>query len=100
MKKREIVMLVLIGVIVIGTAIVLGLQKEDTEDMSDQRLWIERPEAGELRQELTLTMGEQEKNVILTVGQRKKTEEEIEAAFTESFRLLEEMLKVPFPMDL
>lgn len=92
MKKREIVMLVLIGVIVIGTAIVLGLQKKDTEDMSDQRLWIERPEAGELRQELTLTMGEQEKNVILTVGQRKKTEEEIEAAFTESFRLLEEML--------
>lgn len=91
MKKKDIILLVLVGVIVIGTAIILSLQKKEETETTKQ-LWVERPETGELKQELTLTMGELEKNVILTVEQRKKTEEEIEAAFAESLRMLEQML--------
>ena len=91
MKKKDIILLVLVGVIVIGTAIILSLQKKEETETTKQ-LWIERPETGELKQELKLTMGELEKNVTLTVEQRKKTEEEIEAAFAESLRMLEQML--------
>lgn len=92
MKKKEIVLLILIGIIVIGTAIILSMQKKGEEETEEKRQWIARPETGELKQELTLTMGELTRNVILTINQREKTEEEIEEAFAESLRILEQTL--------
>lgn len=91
MGKKEKIQLVLIGAIVLGTVLVLGLQNK--QDKQEERIWISRPESGTVKQKISMSLGETKEEWELTVEARKKTEEETEAAFSETLSVLHELLK-------
>ncbi len=92
MKKKDKIQLVFIGIVVIVTAVFLSVRKKGENE--EKQLWISRPESGTKKQSISLTFGETTEEWMLNVEPREKSAEEIESAFTETIRRLDEMFGV------
>ena len=90
MKRKEKIQLILIGVIVAVTVVLLWLR--DGSGKEEDRIWIARPESGTKKQGIALTIGDTKEEWTLQIEPRDKTEDELEAEFTESIRILNEAL--------
>lgn len=89
MKKKDKIQLVLIGIVVIATAVFLSVREKGENE--EKQLWISRPESGTKKQSISLMFGETTEEWMLNVEPREKSAEEIESAFTETIRRLDEM---------
>lgn len=92
MKKKEKIQLICIGVIVAATLLLLAVRNGEKD--ATEQIWIERPQGGTKRQELSLVLKEKEEALTLEVNARERTEEEREAVFSETLRYLREYLGV------
>ena len=86
MGKKEKILWVLIGGIVIATALFLGVRENGTEE--PERIWIARPESETMKQSIAMGLEETQEEWTLEVAPRQRTEEEIETAFSETIRIL------------
>lgn len=92
MKKKEKIQLICIGVIVAATLLLLAVRNGEKD--ATEQIWIERPQGGTKKQELSLVLEEKEEALTLEVNARERTEEEREAVFSETLRYLREYLGV------
>lgn len=92
MKKKEKVQLVLTAAVVAVTAVILFLRRGTGEEEAG-RIWIGRPESGSRQVELLLQGNESEHLFSMNVEAKRRTAEELEEAFSETIRLLEEGLR-------
>ena len=92
MKKKEKIQLICIGAVVALTLLLLAVRSGEKD--TTERIWIERPQGGTKKQELSLVLEEKEEALTLEVNARERTEEEREAVFSETLRYLRERLKV------
>lgn len=92
MKKKEKVQLVLTAAVVAVTAVILFLRRGTGEEEAE-RIWIGRPESGSRQVELLLQGNESERPFSMNVEAKRRTAEELEEAFSETIRLLEEGLR-------
>ena len=92
MSKKEKIQWGIIGIIVLATAIFLLLRDGGKEE--DTRIWIERPESGTRKETVALFLEETSEEWTLEVEPRERTEEEIDAAFSETIRILKEFFGV------
>lgn len=92
MSKKEKIQWGIIGGIVLITAVVL-LFRESREE-KDMRIWIERPESGTKKETIALSMEETSEEWTLEVKSRERTEEEINAAFSETVCILNEFFGI------
>lgn len=92
MKKKEKVQLVLTAAVVAVTAVILFLRRGTGEEEAE-RIWIGRPESGSRQVELLLQGNESEHLFSMNVEAKRRTAEELEEAFSETIRLLEEGLR-------
>lgn len=92
MKKKEKIQLVIIGIVVLATALFLGLRNRSGE--ADDRVWIARPESGMKNQTISMLLSGKEEEWSLVVQSREKTEEETDNAFSETICILNEMLGI------
>lgn len=92
MKKKEKIQLICIGAVVALTLLLLAVRSGEKD--TTERIWIERPQGGTKKQELSLVLEEKEEALTLEVKARERTEEEREAVFSETLRYLRERLKV------
>lgn len=90
MKRKEKIQFLLICVM--AAVIVVALWFQDRNEKKDGRRWITRPESGAEKQNIALSIGDVTKELALSVEPRKKTEDEVEAAFEKSRELLEKSL--------
>lgn len=90
MRKKEKLQLVIIGVIIAVT--VLFLRLRENGDSEKARIWIDRPESGISNRKISLHVMDTEEELTLPVEARVKSEEEIDAAFSETIRILNEIL--------
>ncbi len=92
MSKKEKIQWGIIGGIVLATAVFLSFRNKGEEE--DARIWIERPENGTKQEKIELSVEEDSEEWTLEVEPRERTEEEINAAFSESVRILKEFFGV------
>ncbi len=92
MGRKEKMQWVIIGVIVVVTALFLWFRESGEKE--DTRIWIARPETGTKKQALLMTLDESKEEWNLEVGPRQRTEEEIANAFSETIRILNEVLGI------
>lgn len=90
MKRKEKIQLVAIGVVVVGIVLFLWLKEQGKSET--ERIWIVRPESGTKKQTVALQLEESKEEHTITVNPRTKTPEEVEEAFSGTFRSLREML--------
>ena len=88
MKKKEKIQLVIIGLVIITTALFLWFQNRGSE--KEKRIWIARPENGTKTQRIAMSIDEKEEEWNLTVESREKTTEEIDRLFSETIQILNE----------
>ena len=86
MGKKEKIQWMLIGAIVIAT--VLFLWVRDNGKGEEERIWISRPESEARKQPVAMKLEETQEEWMLEVAPRRRTEEEIETAFSETIRRL------------
>lgn len=86
MSKKEKIQWMLIGAIVIATALFLWVRESGTE--GTERIWIARPENETKKQSIAMVLEEKQEEWTLEVAPRRRTEEEIDTAFSESIRIL------------
>ncbi|MGN1083675.1 MAG: type II secretion system F family protein [Lachnospiraceae bacterium] len=89
MGRKEKIQLVLIGIIVLGTALFLWLRSVSAVG---GRIWIERPESGTKKQSISFTTKSAEELFAFEIEARKRTPEEIEEAYAETLRQLEKRI--------
>ena len=92
MGKKEKIQLGIIGGIVIATGVFLWFR--DGKSHKTEGVWITRPESGTKQQAIVMELEEESEEWEFSVNPREKTSEEIEAAFAETVRILEERLEV------
>lgn len=92
MKKKEKVQLVLAAAVVAVTAVIVFLRQGAGKEETD-RIWVGRPESGSRQVELLLQGNESERPFSMNVEAKRRTAEELEEAFSETIRLLEEKLR-------
>lgn len=92
MKKKEKVQLVFTAAVVAVMAVILFLRRGTGEEEAE-RIWIGRPESGSRQVELLLQGNESERPFSMNVEAKRRTAEELEEAFSETIRLLEEGLR-------
>lgn len=90
MKNKEKLKWGAVVVIVIATTVFLWLRERGEE--TETRTWIARPETGTKYETVTVSVGDVTEEWKLEVSSRKKTEEEIEEAFTETVRRIYRLL--------
>ena len=86
MSKKEKLQWVLIGVIILVTAVFLLVRNRDTKE--DTRVWITRPESGTKKEAVAFRLEETSEEWTLEVASRERTEEERNEAFSETVRIL------------
>lgn len=92
MGKKEKLQWVVIGMIVVATTLFLWIRESGKE--GETRIWIARPESGTKKQTLLMTLDETKEEWSLEVVPRQRTEEEVATAFSESVRILNDILGV------
>jgi len=90
MKKKEKVQWCAVAVVVIATVGVLWFRERETKE--EARIWITRPESGTKYETVSVSLDDVTEEWTLEVEARKKTEEEIEEAFSETVRNIYRML--------
>jgi len=92
MKTKDKILLIIAGVVVLATAGILFLRQSPKEEEEKERIWIARPESGSEDTELLLTVEGTEQLFSMEVEAKRRTPEELEAAFTMTVQWLEEWL--------
>lgn len=92
MRKKEKIQWFVIGVLVLVTGLLLWLRDRDSG--KEERIWITRPESGTKKQTLSLTVEESAEDWTFLVEPREKTEEETELVFSETVRIINELLGI------
>ncbi len=92
MSKKEKIQWMVIGLIVLGTAVFLLFREQN--DTKGAQIWVSRPENGTKKQSVAMSIGELSEEWTFEVNARQRSEEEIETAFSESIRILNEALGV------
>ena len=92
MKKKEKIQLICIGAIVVVTLLFLAVRNGKKDETG--QIWIDRPEGGTKKQELSLVLEERAEALTLEVDARERTEKEREAVFSETLRYLRGQLGV------
>lgn len=86
MDRKEKLQWMVIGVIVVATALFLWVRESRAEE--EERVWIARPETGTKKQTILMALDETKEEWSLDVVPRQRTAEEIATAFSESIRIL------------
>lgn len=90
MTKKEKIQLGIIGLVVVITVLFLWIK--NSNQRTEDRIWIARPESGTKKQTVSLRVEETEEKRTLIVDPRRKTTEETEAVFAEILQKTEELL--------
>lgn len=88
MSKKEKIQWVAIGLVVLVTVAFLWLRERD--DAEAEQIWISRPESGTKKQSVAMYVEDITEEWTFEVEPRQRSEEEIETAFAESIRILNE----------